>query len=43
MLPSAAHITHKALAGPDIAIIVVYFIIIFAIGFYFSRRERNLN
>jgi solute:Na+ symporter, SSS family len=41
MLPSAAHITHKALAGPDIAIIVVYFIIIFAIGFYFSRRERT--
>ena len=41
MLPSAAHITHKALAAPDIAIIVVYFIIIFAIGFYFSRRERT--
>jgi SSS family solute:Na+ symporter len=41
MLPSAAHITHKALAGPDIAIIAVYFVIIFAIGFYFSRRERT--
>lgn len=41
MLETAAHVTHKALAGPDIAIIAVYFIIIFAIGFYFSRRERN--
>jgi SSS family solute:Na+ symporter len=41
MLQTAAHITHKALAGPDIAIIAVYFVIIFAIGFYFSRQERN--
>jgi SSS family solute:Na+ symporter len=41
MLQTAAHITHKALAGPDIAIIAVYFVIIFAIGFYFSRHERT--
>jgi len=41
MLQIAGHVTHKALAAPDIAIIAVYFIVIFAIGFYFSRRERT--
>src|SRR5438034_5802162 len=29
------------LAGVDIAIIVAYFLVIFSIGFYFSRRERT--
>src|ERR1041385_8431520 len=41
MLQIAGHVTHKALAAPDLAIIAVYFIVIFAIGFYFSRRERT--
>lgn len=34
-------VTHKSLVGVDIAIIVVYFIIVFAIGFYFSLKERT--
>jgi solute:Na+ symporter, SSS family len=38
---TAAHLTHKALTGVDVTIIVVYFIIIFAIGFYFARKERT--
>lgn len=32
---------HKGLEGIDIAIIVVYFIIIFGIGFYFAQKERT--
>src|SRR6202022_1055057 len=35
------HVTHKTLAAVDLAIIGVYFAIIFAIGFYFARRERT--
>ena len=38
--PPAA-VTYKALESIDIAIITVYFIIVFAIAFYFSRRERT--
>src|ERR1700684_1718243 len=38
---NAAHLTHKALTGIDIAIIAVYFVVIFAIGFYFARKERT--
>src|SRR6202162_1494054 len=38
---TAAHLTHKALTGIDIAIIAVYFAIIFGIGYYFSRKERT--
>ena len=38
--PPAA-VTYKALESIDIGIIAVYFIIIFAIGVYFSRRERT--
>src|SRR6202030_1911451 len=38
---TAAHLTHKALTGIDIAIIAVYFMVIFAIGFYFARKERT--
>src|ERR1700730_13936873 len=41
MVETAAHLTHKALTGIDIAIIAVYFIVIFAIGFYFARKERT--
>src|SRR5512144_3144331 len=37
----AAAITHRALATVDIVIIAVYFLIVFAIGFYFSRKERT--
>jgi SSS family solute:Na+ symporter len=42
MLPlAAAALTHKSLAGLDIAVITVYFLIIFAIGFYFARKEKS--
>src|SRR6266851_3270607 len=41
MVETATHLTHKALTGIDIAIIAVYFVIIFAIGFYFARKERT--
>src|SRR5438270_13762806 len=40
-MDQALHVTHKTLAGVDIAIIAVYFVIIFGIGFYFSRKERT--
>ena len=33
--------THKALANIDLAIIGIYFLIVFGIGFYFSRRGRT--
>jgi SSS family solute:Na+ symporter len=32
---------HKTLAPADLAIIAVYFLIVFGIGFYFSRKERT--
>jgi len=38
---AASVLTHKSLATVDIAIIVIYFIVIFAIGFYFSLKERT--
>ncbi len=38
---TALHVTHKALTQIDVVIIAVYFVIIFAIGFYFARRERT--
>ncbi len=41
MVGTATHLTHKALTGIDIAIIAVYFLVIFAIGFYFARKERT--
>src|SRR5947207_6917218 len=41
MVQTAVHFTHKALTGVDIAIIAVYFVVIFAIGFYFARKERT--
>jgi solute:Na+ symporter, SSS family len=41
-MEQATHVlTHKSLEGIDIAIILVYFVVIFAIGFYFSLRERT--
>src|ERR1041385_3927645 len=36
-----AHVTHKALTTADFVIIGVYFVIIFAIGMYFARKERT--
>src|SRR6201982_783827 len=41
MVQTAVHLTHKALTGIDIAVIAVYFLVIFAIGMYFARRERT--
>lgn len=38
---NAVHVTHKILSSLDIFIIVVYFVIIFAIGFWFARKERT--
>ena len=38
---ATAALTHRALAPLDLAIIAVYFIIVFAIGFYFARKERT--
>ena len=35
------HVTHKALTTTDIVIIALYFCIVFAIGFYFSLKERT--
>src|ERR1700751_3901853 len=32
---------HRALATIDLAIIGVYFLVVFGIGFYFSRKERT--
>ncbi len=41
VLASAVGITHRILAPVDVAVIAVYFVIVFAIGFYFSRKERT--
>ena len=38
---AGATTVHRALAPIDIAIIAVYFVIVFGIGFYFSRKERT--
>jgi solute:Na+ symporter, SSS family len=37
----AAAITHRTLASIDLLIIGIYFLIVFAIGFYFSLKERT--
>src|SRR5437762_2782138 len=34
-------LTHKSLEPIDIGIILVYFVVVFAIGFYFSLKERT--
>src|SRR5215470_9792592 len=34
-------VTHRTLAPIDLAIIAFYFVVIFGIGFYFSRKERT--
>ena len=38
---ASAALTHRALAPVDLAIIAVYFMVVFAIGFYFARKERT--
>src|SRR5499427_9232370 len=38
---AAVSTAHRALALIDIAIIAVYFLLVFSIGFYFSRKERT--
>ena len=35
------HLTHKILSTADLVIIGLYFCVVFAIGFYFSRKERT--
>ena len=42
-MPQAANaaLQHKTLENVDIGIIVVYFLLIFGIGYYFARRERT--
>ncbi len=37
----AAHVTHKVLSTADLIIIGLYFCVVFAIGFYFSLKERT--
>src|SRR5580765_3757088 len=37
----ASHVTHKVLSTTDLIIIGLYFCVVFAIGFYFSRKERT--
>ena len=37
----AASLVHRNLAPVDLVIIAVYFVIVFAIGFYFARKERT--
>ena len=37
----AAHVTHKILSTADLVIIGLYFCVVFAIGFYFSLKERT--
>jgi SSS family solute:Na+ symporter len=41
LVASGLTVTHRTLAPIDIAIITVYFIMVFGIGFYFSRKERT--
>jgi SSS family solute:Na+ symporter len=38
---SEGAVAHRTLATIDLAIIAVYFVIVFGIGFYFSRKERT--
>lgn len=36
-----ATVTHRNLASVDLVIIGIYFLVVFAIGFYFARKERT--
>src|SRR6266850_289592 len=41
LFASFVETTHRALATLDLVIIGVYFLVVFRIGFYFSRKERT--
>jgi solute:Na+ symporter, SSS family len=41
LFASGVAITHRTLAAVDLVIIGLYFILVFGIGFYFSRKERT--
>src|ERR1035438_928220 len=41
LFASGVTVTHRTLAPVDLVIIAVYFIMVFGIGFYFSRKERT--
>src|SRR3989442_2569437 len=41
LLAPEVTVTHRTLATVDVVIIAVYFLLVFAIGFYFSRKERT--
>jgi SSS family solute:Na+ symporter len=41
LLAAASAVTHRTLQPLDIAIIAVYFLVVFSIGFYFSKKERT--
>jgi SSS family solute:Na+ symporter len=41
LIASTVAVTHRTLATVDIAIIAVYFLIIFGIGFYFAKKGRS--
>jgi SSS family solute:Na+ symporter len=41
LFASGVAVTHRTLAPVDLVIIAIYFIVVFGIGFYFSRKERT--
>jgi SSS family solute:Na+ symporter len=41
LFASGVAVTHRTLAPVDLVIIAVYFVVVFGIGFYFSRKERT--
>ena len=41
LFASGITVTHRTLAPVDLVIIAVYFVMVFGIGFYFSRKERT--
>ena len=40
---NSTHLTRKVLSTADLIIIGLYFCVVFAIGFYFSRKERTTS
>jgi len=40
-MPEAVQLAHKAVSNLDLAIIGVYFVVVFSIGMYFARKERT--
>src|ERR1700738_2368456 len=41
LFASGITVTHRTLAPVDLVIIAIYFVMIFGIGYYFSRKERT--